>query len=67
MQIAEDQVAEVVNCRIGSLETDKLSLVLRRQVNCRIGSLENKMASSSSDTMVNCRIGSLEIKQPQQD
>ena len=67
MKMSYIMAPTLVNCRIGSLETDKLSLVLRRQVNCRIGSLEKDCMEELEDKLVNCRIGSLEIKQPQQD
>ena len=67
MQIAEDQVAEVVNCRIGSLEMKMSYIMAPTLVNCRIGSLETDKLSLVLRRQVNCRIGSLEIKQPQQD
>ena len=51
---------DIVNCRIGSLETWLHHDSYCRQVNCRIGSLEINAITPGILSRVNCRIGSLE-------
>ena len=53
-----------VNCRIGSLEKQRLAVAARRIVNCRIGSLEIVSDRKEYEEIVNCRIGSLENSVP---
>ena len=50
----------LVNCRIGSLESQDGGRAGRALVNCRIGSLEKHTDYEHIDIIVNCRIGSLE-------
>ena len=51
----------IVNCRIGSLETNASKLGMADFVNCRIGSLENLLDDPGKVFIVNCLIGRLEI------
>ena len=50
----------MVNCRIGSLETEEAAEEAAKAVNCRIGSLEMHVTGQTVFDNVNCRIGSLE-------
>ena len=49
-----------VDCRIGSLETDRSEAIRPAHVDCRIGSLEITLHGRKSCGSVDCRIGSLE-------
>ena len=53
-------IADIVNCRVGSLEKEDHAYDELRYVNCRVGSLEMYTLNSSTLTSVNCRVGSLE-------
>ena len=55
------RIGHSVNCRIGSLENDVMSVARLTSVNCRIGSLENGALDYCFSNLVNCRIGSLEM------
>ena len=61
MSRTTDFSAEVVNCRIGSLEMYINNMAKKQRVNCRIGSLEKLHLAYPIIGCVNCRIGSLEI------
>ena len=52
--------SSIVNCRIGSLETEAAEATAEAGVNCRIGSLEMQAWARDGLSNVNCRIGSLE-------
>ena len=48
------------HCRIGSLETVRLSRTRYKSDHCRIGSLEKFDKAIALSTLDHCRIGSLE-------
>ena len=50
----------VINCRIGSLETEDTVHAWVTLINCRIGSLERLNSILVKNLCINCRIGSLE-------
>ena len=60
MQETENFDMDLVNCRIGSLESVVVKVSISKDVNCRIGSLEKFRSSNMQGHLVNCRIGSLE-------
>lgn len=55
-------LSPAVDCRIGSLENQRISTRHLLDVDCRIGSLETELVRFSRDAHVDCRIGSLEKK-----
>ena len=54
------EAADLVDCRIGSLESKRTYPFLMRRVDCRIGSLEISGQAKGLAAPVDCRIGSLE-------
>ena len=54
-------LAQLVHCRIGSLEIFAIDSDKVINVHCRIGSLEKNSPLVALDHSVHCRIGSLEI------
>ena len=54
------ETSDRVNCRVGSLEKERLYSCQAVPVNCRVGSLEIDEYKKTHAELVNCRVGSLE-------